>query len=355
MTWQGSSPSPAIRRRLPAGIGVLLGLLVIAALGMGSVSIGPGEIASILAHRLGLPVNAPDPVHQSIVEQLRFPRVLLAGLVGAALAISGAALQGLFRNPLADPGLLGVSASAALAAVGAIVFSRFLLGALAPGWEAWLVPGSAFLGALAGTLLIYRLGRSSGQVDVPLMLLLGVAVNAVAGAGIGLMAYLAEDQALRTLTFWGLGSFGAASWGQVGLMVLAIAGAALTLLATARSLDVFTLGESEAGHLGVDVDALKRRVILATALATGAAVAVAGMIGFVGLVVPHLLRLLMGPGHRLLLPASALLGASLLVGADMVSRSLVAPAELPVGFVTALIGGPVFFWLLLRERGRGGL
>ncbi len=341
----GRGPALAVLGLLVAGVALL-------ALGVGPRAIGPGEALAILGHRLTGLGPDPEPLRQAIVLQLRLPRVLLAGLVGAALALAGAALQGLFRNPLADPGLLGVSTSAALAAVAAIVVLDRLLGGLPAALAAYGLPLVAFAGALVGTALIHRLGTREGRVDVPLMLLLGIALNAVAGAGIGVLAFVAEAGALRTLTQWGLGSFAGADWPGVTVLAAGVLVAGLVLARLATALNVFLLGEAEAGHLGMPVEAVKRRVVLLASLATGLAVAFAGTIGFVGLVVPHLVRLALGPDHRLLVPASALGGALLAMLADLLARGLAPPAEIPVGLITALLGGPLLFWLLLRGRGR---
>jgi iron complex transport system permease protein len=277
---------------------------------------------------------------------IRLPRVVLGVLVGAGLSVSGAAMQGLFRNPLADPALVGISSGAALGAVVTIVLGT----ALPDGWAEmagpFLLPLAAFAGGALATLLVYRLATSGGRTSVATMLLAGVAINAVAGAGTGLMTFLADDDQLRDLMFWTLGSLGGATWTRLAVVApLILIGVAVTL-PLARPLNALLLGEAEAGHLGIDTQRVKRRVITLAALVVGAATAVSGIIGFIGLVVPHLLRLALGPDHRLLLPGSALLGA------DLLARTVVAPAELPIGIVTALVGGPFFLWLLLRDRQR---
>jgi len=286
-----------------------------------------------------------------IVHEIRLPRIILGVLVGAALAVSGALMQGLFRNPLADPGIVGVSAGAGLGAIAMIVLGSTALQPLATILGIYALPLAAFAGGLAATMILYRVATRRGQTSIATMLLAGIALAALAGALSGILIYVADDRQLRDLTFWQLGSLGGATWAKIfaaGPIVLA------TLAATpflARGLDALALGEPSARHLGVPVQRLKMFAILSVAAATGAAVAVSGGIGFVGIVVPHLLRLLIGPGHRYLLPASALLGASLLLLADAVSRTIVAPAELPIGIVTAVFGAPFFFWVLLRRRG----
>jgi iron complex transport system permease protein len=277
------------------------------------------------------------------------PRTLLGLMVGTVLALCGVAMQGLFRNPLADPGLVGVSSGAALGAAVAIVGGA-AFGGLPEAFAPYLLSACAFVGGLLVTALVYRLGRRDGQTHVATMLLAGIALTALAGAAIGLFTYLADDATLRTLTFWNLGSLNGASYARLWPLLLATLAVALWLPRRARALNALLLGESEARHLGFDVERLKRELVLCTALGVGAAVAAAGLIGFIGLVVPHLMRLLVGPDHRLLLPASALAGASLLLLADLAARLALAPAELPIGIVTALIGAPFFLYLLVRGR-----
>lgn len=331
-------------------------LVLLLGIGVGSVSVSAAEILAILGSTLGLSGTAVAPFKVAIVSEIRLPRVLLAGVVGAALAVSGAALQGLFRNPLADPGLLGVSASAALGAALFIVLGSGLAGLSGGGLMAlYGLPLAAFAGSLAAIWLLFLLASRRGEVNVSLMLLLGVALNAVAAAGVGLMTYLADAEALRTLTFWTLGSLGGNGWLELMLVAPLLGLAGVQLLRCARPLNLLLLGDAEAGHLGVAVARQQRRIVFWSALAVGAAVAVSGMIAFLGLVVPHLVRLMAGPDHRLLLPASALLGAALLITADLFARLALAPAELPIGIVTALVGGPFMFWLLLREARRGRL
>lgn len=284
--------------------------------------------------------DASHPFHVILVD-LRLPRVLLALLVGALLAGAGTLCQGLFRNPLADPGLLGVTAGAAAGAATALV----------AGMSAALAP-AACLAALAATVLVYRLGRVEGRLQVTRMLLAGIAVNALLGAWVAFLSTVSTDQQLRNVGFWMLGSFNGAVWPSVGLALIALAVLWGLARASLPALNVLSMGESEARHLGIDVAALQRRVIALSAFAVGIAVAGAGTIGFIGLVVPHLLRLLVGPDYRRLFPLALLLGALALVVADVIARQALAPAELPVGVLTALVGAP-FFLLLLVRGGRG--
>ncbi|SEK63769.1 iron complex transport system permease protein [Atopomonas hussainii] len=331
-------------------IALALGLLLAISL---SLSLGPVAMSldtpwRVLLSRLGLPLLV-EPQAQLIIEQIRLPRTLLGLAAGGVLALCGVAMQGLFRNPLADPGLIGVSSGAALGAALMIVLGAGL-GGLAPEWSPYLLSASAFAGGLLVTSVVYRLGRKQGRVDVATMLLAGVALAALAGALIGLLQYLADDATLRTLTFWNLGSLNGASYSRLWPLLAIALLVLVSLPRSASALNALLLGESEARHLGVDVERLKRRLILLTALGVGAAVAACGMIGFVGLVVPHLMRLLLGPDHRTLIPASMLAGASLLLLADVLARLLVAPAEMPIGVLTALIGAPFFLYLLVRGR-----
>ncbi|WP_176470475.1 MULTISPECIES: FecCD family ABC transporter permease [Pseudomonas] len=319
-------------------------------LALGPVSLPLIDTLRAGARLLGLPV-AGEGLEQAelILGQIRLPRTLLGLAVGAVLALSGVAMQGLFRNPLADPGLVGVSAGAALGAAVAIVGGSWV-GGIPEAFAPYLLSLCAFLGGLGVTALVYRLGRRDGQTNVATMLLAGIALTALAGAAVGLFTYLADDATLRTLTFWNLGSLNGASYQRLWPLVLVAVLVSLWLPRRAQALNALLLGESEARHLGIEVEKLKRELVFCTALGVGAAVAAAGLIGFIGLVVPHLVRLLAGPDHRVLLPASLLAGASLLLFADLIARLALAPAELPIGIVTAFIGAPFFLYLLLRGR-----
>jgi iron complex transport system permease protein len=286
-----------------------------------------------------------------IINDVRLPRVVLGALVGASLAVSGAVMQGLFRNPLADPGLIGVSAGAGLAAVLIIVLGGTVLAPVTLAMGTFSLPVAAFFGGLAATLVLYKVATRQGRTSVATMLLAGIALAALAGAVTGILVFVADDRQLRDLTFWQLGSLAGATWLKIGAVapIMVLAMAATPFLA--RGLNALALGEATATHLGIPVQQLKYIAIVSVAASVGSSVAVSGGIGFVGIVVPHLLRLAMGPDNRYLLPASALLGASLLLLADAVARTIVAPAELPIGIVTAVAGAPFFLWILLRNRG----
>ena len=343
--------SPVLTARpLFLSLGLLWLIAFWLSLALGPVSLSLGETLQAMLRLLGLSFGAEGTAQaELILGQIRLPRALLGMAAGAVLALAGVAMQGLFRNPLADPGLIGVSSGAALGAAMTIVGGE-LIGGISPLLEPYLLSLSAFVGGLGVTALVYRLGRREGRTDVATMLLAGIALTALAGAMIGLFTYLADDSTLRTLTFWNLGSLNGASYARLWPLLLVTMAVTCWLPRRARALNALLLGESEARHLGFDVERLKRELVFCTALGVGAAVAAAGMIGFVGLVVPHLVRLLVGPDHRLLLPASALAGGSLLLLADLLARLVLVPAELPIGIVTALLGAPFFLYLLLRGR-----
>ena len=331
-------------------LAAILLLAVWLSLALGPVSLPLADTLRALVSITGINLAEAQMQTELIISQIRLPRTLLGLMVGAVLALTGVAMQGLFRNPLADPGLIGVSSGAALGAAVVIVgSSRWLTIPIA--LEPYVLSVAAFGGGLLVTALVYRLGRRGGQTQVATMLLAGVALSALSGAIIGLFTYLADDATLRALTFWNLGSLNGASYARLWPLLLVALGVACWLPRRADALNALLLGESEARHLGFDVERIKRELILCTALGVGAAVAAAGLIGFVGLVVPHLMRLLVGPDHRLLLPASALAGGALLLLADLAARLVVAPAEMPIGIVTALIGAPFFIFLLIRSRG----
>lgn len=359
MSVSGDAMPVRARRRRPGASLVIGGLLaalclmVLLALTIGAAGIPPARLPAALgfggdAH----PLAARD---QLVLWSIRIPRIAAAAIVGALLAMSGAIMQGLFRNPLADPALVGVSSGGALAAASAIVFTDSALGQSLYGLQPYLLPVAAFLGSLGTTVLLYRIASRGGRTSIALFLLAGIAIAAIANAGIGLLVFAADDRQLRDITFWLLGSLSGASWTKTATLAPVLVGALAACLFVARGLDVLVLGEAEAFHSGVDVERLKRIAIVLVSAMTGVAVSVCGVVGFVGIVIPHLLRLLIGPGHRLLLPASACLGALLLVGADTLARSIVAPAEMPIGILTAAVGAPFFLAMLLRQRGLIGL
>lgn len=287
-----------------------------------------------------------------VLFNLRLPRVLLSVLVGASLGLSGALTQSLFRNPLAEPGLLGVSAGAACAAALAIVTFGELPIAIDTQARAWLLPLAAFLGALAVCFSLEYMARWIAPGSIAALLLTGIAMNALAGAVIGLCTYLADDEQLRSLSFWTLGSLAGAQWLWVGLFAGVLATGYCRLTRSIQTLNALALGEAAARHIGVDVNDLRKQIIVWVALLAGLAVAFCGMISFVGLIAPHLIRLWVGPDQRQVLPLAMLLGGLLLLVADTLARTVAVPAEIPVGIFTALVGGPFFFLLVRQARGQ---
>lgn len=350
------SISAARRPRMVPFFALLLaGLLVSAII---AATIGA---AGIPLHRIAAAIGLADgdaaliARDQLVLWSIRLPRIALAMMVGAMLSVSGAVMQGLFRNPLADPALVGVSSGAALAAAATIVISDRFAEAQILSIPFVVLPVMALLGALMTTIVLYRLATREGRTSIAIFLLAGLALAALANAAIGFLVFMADDRQLRDITFWMLGSLSGATWGRAGAIFPFFAGTILALPLIARGLDALVLGEAEAFHMGISVERLKKIAIVLVAAATGAAVSVSGVIGFVGIVVPHLLRLIAGPGHRSLLPASFIAGAILMLGADTISRTIASPAELPIGIVTAVIGAPFFLMLLLRQRALIGL
>ncbi|NMC26151.1 MAG: iron ABC transporter permease [Serratia sp.] len=331
-----SPPMPS-RRRSPVwaltGLGGALLLLAILAANTGAMSLS-------LRTLMGLPLN--DGLWQ-VWLTVRLPRVLLAVVVGCALASSGAVMQGLFRNPLADPGLLGISSGAALAVALTIVMPF----ALPPLLALYSHMISAFVGSLAISLIVFTLSRF-GHGGLSRLLLAGIAINALCGAAVGVLTYISDDQQLRQFSLWSMGSLGQAQWPTLAVASSLILPACIATFFMSRRLNILQLGEEDAHYLGVNVRRTQLQLLLLSALLVGAAVAVSGVIGFIGLVIPHLLRMRIGADHRWLLPGSAMAGACLLLLADTLARTLVAPAEMPVGLITSIIGGPYFLWLILR-------
>ena len=340
-------------RRMPSSwliaiLAILLPVVAFYSMTVGTVSISMAEAFSAAADSL---FSSEDTVSQAqvILFDIRLPRILLALLVGAILASTGAVMQGLFRNPLADPSLIGVSGGASVGAslmivlAGGAVESGLLMGLS-------LVALGAFVGGFAATILVYRLATSGIGTSVTTMLLAGIAIGALAGALNSLLSYFADNDMLRQISLWQMGNLSAANWAKVSIMALVSLLLFISFPQDSRALNALLLGESEARHLGIDVQRVKRRLIVLTALGVGVSVALAGMVGFVGLVIPHVIRLLIGPDHRWLIPGSAMAGAILLVVADSLARVVVLPAELPTGILTALLGAPFFIVLLLQQR-----
>ncbi|HYG19741.1 MAG TPA: iron ABC transporter permease [Ohtaekwangia sp.] len=338
------------------GLSIALLLVSLFALTVGAVSIPVSDVAGTLLHKAGLvSFTGIDEVHEVVLRTIRIPRILLTILIGAALGTSGASLQGLFRNPLVEPGLIGVSGGSAAAVVICIVFG----GAMSLPVSGWLhdsiLSVVAFAGGVAATFFVLRLSHQRGRTNIAVMVLAGVAMNALAGALIGLAIFHADENQLRTFTFWTLGDLGGASWDKLYIAGPVLIFSSMMLALQGNTLNALTLGEAEAFHLGVDTERSKRLIILFSALNAGVSVSMAGMIGFVGLVVPHVIRVSFYPDNRMVLPASMLTGGLLLLVADLMARTLVAPSELPIGIVTALIGAPFFIFLLLKAKNKNEL
>ena len=330
-------------------IGLSFGLMAAV---IGSLLVGayPMTLADLGTALSGLFTSEPKDTVHYLLFNIRLPRILLGLVTGAGLAITGAAIQGLFRNPLADPTLIGVSSGAVLFAVIAIVFLTTTFAPIAEWLHQATITLAAFIGSILTTYLVYTLAKTKQTVSVMTMLLAGIAISALASAVVGFMIFLSSEEQLRTITFWTLGSLSGASWLSVGITFPLILGGIFLLGRQARELNALLLGEKEAAYLGVPVEKVKTRIIILSALIVGVCISQTGIIGFVGLVIPHLLRLLFGSSYKTLLPLSALTGAIFLVITDTLARTIVAPAELPIGIITAIIGAPFFLWLIYRTQ-----
>lgn len=339
----------ARRRATFAVLSVVVAALVVAGAGMGAVAIPPSTVFSMLAGQLGFDLGPQaSAVHESVLWSIRLPRLALGMLAGGALAAAGVGLQAVFRNPLAESQVVGTSWGAAAGAALVAWSGVATLGSPA-------APAAASVTALGFSLLSYRIARRGTRVEVVTLLLAGVAVNAIGASAVGLLVNLAERGQIRSFPFWSLGSLGSATWETVRMALVFVLPAVALLAVRGGRLNVLLLGDEEARHSGVDVGRLRIEVITAAALLTGATVAAAGVIGFVGLLAPHLVRMLIGPDNRALLPGSMLAGMGLLLAADLAARTAAAPAEIPLGVLTSLVGGPFFLWLLSRtRRAQGG-
>jgi iron complex transport system permease protein len=336
---------PAVAVVVSSGL-LSLAVLAVLALGLGAASIGAAKTLAILAGRVGLHPATPFRAWEAtILLDVRLPRVVTGAFVGAGLALSGAAMQAMFRNPLADPGVLGIASGASL---GAVLAMHLGLAAL----EVWAVPVFAVAGAAATSFAVYVIASRGGRMPVGTLLLAGVAVGSLASALTSLLLSLAlEEYEQGRQTFrWLMGGLEARTWGEALLVTPTTLLGAAVVVASARELDALLLGEMQAAALGVDVPAVRRRLVFAVSIVIGGAVAVSGVIGFVGLIVPHLLRLLVGPSHAVLLPACLVFGAAFVVGCDLLCRTLVPPEELRLGIMTAGLGAPFFLFLLLSRR-----
>jgi len=351
-----TQPIPIARRRLlprrvilAAVLAITLVVGVVVSAIAGQLPITPAEVIGSILRAAGIPNEwAPDDqIIESTLWVVRFPRLVMGLMVGAALAVAGAVMQAIFGNPLAEPGVVGVSSGAALGASVSIVLGLTVLGS-------WSTAAFAFAGGLLAVLLVYFVSRASGRTEVVTLLLTGIAINAFGGAGLALLLFVGDTASREQIIFWQLGSLNGSGWTEVLVVaVVAIVGLGVALL-FARKYDLFSLGERAARHLGVNVEVLRVLSILLVALLTGAAVAFCGIIAFVGLVVPHIMRMAIGPAHRPLILASAIGGGVLMVFADLIARTMIPGADLPIGMLTSLIGGPFFFFLLYRARKQSG-
>jgi iron complex transport system permease protein len=325
------------------GLFILLICVMIAEMAFGPVNLSISQIYYALA-------GQADPMPQTIVTQIRAPRMILGAGVGISLALCGAVLQGLLRNPLADPGLIGISGGASAAVVIVIVLGNYFVGAVPMFLRPYLLPIAAFLGALLVTFLILWLSTKDGKMSVPRLILVGVAINSVAGAGIGFLTYISTDTQLRDLSLWSMGSLAKSNWTSVSISVSVMFVSSLALFRYIHALDLFQLGERAAFHSGVNVTRIKFSACTICAVAVGAGVSIAGPIGFIGLVAPHIARMMVGASHRYLLLASGLVGGVILLTADLIVRNIAPPQEVPIGLATAIIGGPFFLYLLLNGK-----
>ena len=333
------------------GLSIALVVVFLFSLSIGQMFIPVQEIAVILLKKLGLFSSyETDSVHETVLLSIRLPRLVMTTLIGVALGVSGASLQGLFRNPLVEPGLIGVSSGAALAVVFVIVFGSALdLDRNSLGMSV-IMPAFAFGGGLLATLLVLQIGKQMGPSTIAMLILAGVAVNAMCGALMGLIIFNANENQLHMFTFWTLGDLSGANWSNLLIASPLLIAGSFFLLKYTNALNAIALGESEAFHMGVDVDRAKKGIIFFSALAVGTSVSLAGAIGFVGLVVPHLIRVMFHSDNRLVMPGSAIGGPLLLILSDVIARTIVAPAELPIGVMTALVGTPFFIFLLIRSK-----
>ena len=336
---------------------LILIIVSITSLIYGPVDLSIKNIFDIIISKLNITSSNDDlpfnNIQETVVWNIRLPRLLLGIIVGLALGSSGAVLQGLFRNPLVDPGFIGVSSGAAVGAMLAIMFSSFFFNLFKIS-SFLLLPVLSMLGAFIVTIIIYKLSKVESKTNIMAMLLSGIAINAFAGAIIGILVSISSDAQLRSFTFWTLGGLDRGNWDIIGLSYLLILGCFVIVFLIRDKLDIFMLGDAEAYHLGIDVERLKKLIILISSLMVGITVSFCGMIGFIGLVTPHLVRLTIGPIHKYLIPCSAILGSIILVLADLISKTIIAPAQLPVGVITSSIGAPIFIWLIYNQRKKIG-
>ncbi|KAF7765080.1 iron complex transport system permease protein [Pseudoalteromonas citrea] len=339
---QSFIPVGSAKRMLVSGLLIVCFMIGLISLAIGGVDISLSQLVDILSYK------EANSLQNAVIWEIRLPRLVLTMAVGAGLAASGAAMQAIFRNPLADPGLIGITSGAALGAIATIVLGNSLLSTFSESYGIYAVPIGAFLGCLVICTLIYKLSSQGNQFTIISLLLAGIAINAIVSAFIGILTLISSDAELRDLTFWGMGSLAGNNFKMIIPSLVVISVCCLFFFKMAKPLNIYLLGEQQARHLGVNVTALKKQAFIYTALCIGASVSLTGMIGFVGFIVPHIMRLLMGPDHRYLMPASILGGAILLSLADILARTLILPSELPIGLITSAIGGPFFLVMLLK-------
>ncbi|MBI45011.1 MAG: hypothetical protein CMG66_02455 [Candidatus Marinimicrobia bacterium] len=338
---------------------LVLMMMSLIALSLFSITFGPVEItlnqiSDIVLYKIGILSESYtfSKIHESVLLDIRLPRIIMAILVGLGLGTAGAILQGLFRNPLVDPGFIGVSSGGAIGAMVAIMFSHHIYLYLPAMLSPFILPILAMMGAFVTTMMVYKMSKVSNKTNIMAMLLSGIAINALSGSIIGLFVSMSSDTELRSFTFWTLGGLDMADWNIVGIVSLFIVIPFLIVYKLQYQMDIFMLGDAESEHLGVNVESLKKKIILISSIVVGVSVSFCGMIGFIGLVTPHLIRLFIGPNHRYLIPGSAILGAILLVLSDLISKTIISPAQLPIGVVTSAIGAPFFVWLILSQKRR---
>jgi len=328
---------------------------MVLAIRTGAVDITYKEIFISLAKAFGFHPDAKiEPIQEGVFMQIRLPRVLLCVIVGAGLSVSGALMQALFRNPIVEPGLIGTSSGAAFGAALVFVVGKNFFGEYSHLLGVMALPASAFVFSLIATTLVYKISTSFGKITVSIMILVGVAINALMASCTGFLSYIARDPQARSITFWNLGTFSGADWNSVMLVYAVTIPSIILVLRYSKALNALLLGESEAGYLGINTDSLKTKVILLNTFIVAIVTSVVGVIGFVGLIVPHILRMIKSSDNRFLIIGSTLVGAIIMNLADMVSRVIIAPAELPIGIVTSFVGAPIFIWLLLRQKGGKG-
>ncbi len=340
-----------IKKHILSILALVLLVAVLLGLSMGAYHISIATILDNIKYAI-IGNEHADSIAYNVFWYIRMPRVLMAVLIGATLAVAGVGFQGLFRNPLADAGLIGVGSGATIMAMCAIVLGNTVLINFQSVLGQYFLNIAAFSGALASIFLVYRLSRSHGKTQIAIMLLAGIALNAIVGAFSGMITLAAKDEQLRTITFWSLGSLGGSTWMNVTSLLPFAAVTLILMPFFGKSLNALSLGEQDAQSMGIPIERVKNIIMIVCAIGVGACVAMAGMIGFIGLVIPHIFRMLLGPDHKKLIIVSSFGGAILLVLSDLISRTILSPVEIPIGIITSLIGGPFFMYLLLKEKNK---